>query len=469
MQKNGFSVENPFFRFVFRIISISLHYMRPDLSGRKTLTEQSMNYSKLLAAAMLLFTACGSDDGPGKDAGRPNFNEGFKYLKSLNVSDARMIYRRESASRSADGAGYWKIDFSGNETKLVITDSLGQNHDIYINKVVKLSDRLLLIDPDVIQILDLLSPIGPDEMVSVPLFGYLSIVDVKTEKLYRWPQELKRLLGTNYDWKFTTATDSRENLYFTLNQQWDRGQIYKLDVGDFTIRPLLPDGVPFTDFTVTDDGFLFFWHRNTGDYRVKCPGGNIVPLTGQGFCCEDKLYAVEDGKIYLWETSGDNALNKREVCDASALGNGACLLTNNVRQTAIFETRHSETPRPECIWAVEFDGTGFSAPFQLPQLFRDIALAGSPEFLTTSQAWYIYRDKQLYKLSMQDYFHLLIEFSDYEIQHITATPAQPDLHFRGFRYSDGKNVVGTITGSNDEIVIDAVADSGRIIDLIPID
>lgn len=55
------------------------------------------NYLILLAGAMLLFTACGSDDGPGKNSGPIDFEEGFKYLKSLNVSDARMIYRRESA------------------------------------------------------------------------------------------------------------------------------------------------------------------------------------------------------------------------------------------------------------------------------------------------------------------------------------------------------------------------------------
>lgn len=29
-----------------------------------------MNYLKLLAGAMLLFTACGSDDGPGNITGR---------------------------------------------------------------------------------------------------------------------------------------------------------------------------------------------------------------------------------------------------------------------------------------------------------------------------------------------------------------------------------------------------------------
>lgn len=130
---------------------------------------------------------------------------------------------------------------------------------------------------------------------------------------------------------------------------------------------------------------------------------------------------------------------------------------------------HPETPHPECFWAVEFDGTGLSDPVELHQTFRDIDPVRNPDFLASSKAWYIYRDKQLYKLSMRDYFHMLIEFRDYEFQQITATPTHPDLHFRGFRYSDGKNVVGTITGSNDEIVIDAVADSGRIIDLIPID
>lgn len=427
-----------------------------------------MNYFKLLTAAVVLLTACGSDDGSGKDAGRPNFDEGFKYLKSLNVSDARMIYRRQSTSRAGEGEGYWKIDLSGSETRLVIADAQGQNHDIDINKVIKLSDRLLLVDPDVIQILDLLSPIGPDDEVGVPLFGYLSIVDVKTEKLYRWPQELKRLLGYDYDWKFTTATDGDENLYFTVNQQWDTGQIYKLNVWDNTIRPLLPDGLPFTDFNVTHNGFVFIGHKFSDDSHVKCPGGAIVRIPGKGFFYEDQIYTIEDGRIYRWGTWGDNELKKSLICNAPDLGNGAYLFTNTVRHTVVFETWHNETPRPEYIWAVEFDGTHISAPFELPQQYRDIVQDHSPDFYTTSKAWYILVDKKLQKLSMQSYSEWNFSNKEYEIQHIVADKKLPDLHFRGFRYADGKNVAGRITDTG-RIEIDTETDNGKITDLIPID
>lgn len=429
-----------------------------------------MNYLKFLVCTTLFLSACSNSDDSGKNPGLRDLEEGFKYLKSLNVHDARMIYRRGMSERSASGeGGYWKIDLSGNESKLVIEDAAGKNHDIDIRKVVKLSDRLLLIDPDVLQIQNLISPIDPDETVTIPLYGYLSIVDVETEKLYRWPNELKSILGNNYEWNLHCETDGAGNVYFSMIKPQNPPQIYKLDIQAFTIQALLPEKQEFTVFSVTDDGFIFYGNEYTHVYHVKCPAGNIIPLTGKGFCYDGKVYSVEDRKINLWETEGNSDLRKKEICPATDIGEEPPLLSNAVRNTAVFASINPAPHQPDCFWVVEFNGAGFSAPFQLPDTFRDTDLIRSPEFPVTSRAWYVFDkgEKSLHKLPMLDYAAITIPIRDYEIQHLVSDRTKPDLHFTGFRYADGKNVVGTITES-DEIVIDAISESNQLIDLISI-
>ena len=46
-----------------------------------------------MLGAVAFMTAC-KDDGSG-NGGSINYEEGYKYLTSLNVSDAKMIYQKE--------------------------------------------------------------------------------------------------------------------------------------------------------------------------------------------------------------------------------------------------------------------------------------------------------------------------------------------------------------------------------------
>lgn len=91
-----------------------------------------------MLGAVALFTAC-SDDG-GSGSGNINYEEGYKYLTNLNVSDAKMIYQKSSATRATGDDSYYKLDLSGNEVKLSIKGEDGQDHNIGIHKVLKLSD-----------------------------------------------------------------------------------------------------------------------------------------------------------------------------------------------------------------------------------------------------------------------------------------------------------------------------------------
>ena len=85
--------------------------------------------------------------------------------------------------------------------------------------------------------------------------------------------------------------------------------------------------------------------------------------------------------------------------------------------------------------------------------------------IRTSKAWYTLGN-MFSKIAMKDYQESQFQVSEYEIQNLSANSESPNITFTGFRYSDGANVVGTITES-DEIVIDNVANNGeKIINLI---
>ena len=69
---------------------------------------------------------------------------------------------------------------------------------------------------------------------------------------------------------------------------------------------------------------------------------------------------------------------------------------------------------------------------------------------------------------MEDYRESRFQVLEYEIQDISANSENPHITFVGFRYSDGANVVGTIT-EEDEVLIENVVENGRkIINLIPL-
>ena len=197
----------------------------------------------LMLGAVALFTACSDDGGSGN--GNINYEEGYKYLTNLNVSDAKMIYQKSSATRAIGDDSYYKLDLSGNEVKLSIKGEDGQDHNIGISKVVKLSDKIILVNPVEQDIVDLFYKPGPDDdyiSVSNQSIRYLSIVDVQTEKLYRWPKDVHIDL---YYGSLKTILDNQGNIYIaSSNSNYpEYRQIYKLNVSDFTMQKMLPDEV----------------------------------------------------------------------------------------------------------------------------------------------------------------------------------------------------------------------------------
>ncbi|MFI3259922.1 MAG: hypothetical protein R3Y16_07490, partial [Rikenellaceae bacterium] len=110
----------------------------------------------LMLGVATMVVAC---ENGGESGGSPtvDYEKGFEYLASLNVSDAKMLYKKDATSmRSGDSDdSYWKLDLNGNESKLVVTGEDGKDYNIDIESVTKLSDRVIYIEPNAAQVFDL--------------------------------------------------------------------------------------------------------------------------------------------------------------------------------------------------------------------------------------------------------------------------------------------------------------------------
>ena len=421
----------------------------------------------LMLGAVAFMTAC-KDDGSG-NGGSINYEEGYKYLTSLNVSDAKMIYQKTATGRTRAETGdtYYKVDLSGNEIKLSIKGEDGQDNNINISKIVKLSDKVILVNPIAQEVLDLFyKPVGNDLEINLSYQSteYMSIVNVETEKLYRWPKDIQIDI---YNGTLKSRQDNKGNIYFTSGN-FSYNQIYKLIVSDFTMQSMLPEGQEFTNFDVTGDGFIMYWNDNADNknYKVKCPGGRIYPITDVPFMIKDELYSYKDKKIIKWETIGNNEMKETEVCEFNNLPDDVTssdkyeiiqVLSNYAKNTVLLHDNWGS-------W-YEFDGETYSK-VEIPQDFNWYEL--EPGCFYTNKAWYRQDNTHFNKLSMNDYQVSEFQVLDYEIQSISTSSESSNITFTGIRYMDGANIVGTINESN-EIVENKVSENGeKINNLIPL-
>lgn len=421
----------------------------------------------LMLGAVAFMTAC-KNDSPG-NSGSVNFEEGYKYLTSLNVSDAKMIYQKTATgrTRAKTGDAYYKLDLSGNEIKLSIKGEDGQDNNINISKIVKLSDKVILVNPIAQEVLDLFyKPVGNDLEINLSYQSteYMSIVDVETEKLYRWPKDIQVDI---YNGTLKSRQDNKGNIYFTSGN-FSYNQIYKLIVSDFSMQSMLPEGQEFTNFDVTGDGFIMYWNDNADNknYKVKCPGGRIYPITDVPFMIKDELYSYKDKKIIKWETIGNNEMKETEVCEFNNLPDNITssdkyeiiqVLNNYAKNTVLLHDNWGS-------W-YEFNGETYSK-VEIPQDFNWYEL--EPGCFYTNKAWYRQDNTYFNKLSMNDYQVSEFQVLDYEIQSISTSSESSNITFTGIRYMDGANIVGTINESN-EIVENKVSENGeKIINLIPL-
>jgi len=411
------------------------------------------NYSFILSLLLFgsILTSC-EKNGSYQEF---DHNEIYKHLSSVNVRDAKMIYTKEGArTRSGESGafgGVWKIDQNGNESKLIITGSDGKTNVLNIYEINKLSDDVLLMFPDwydTNRIEQEWYNSHSDDPIHIDIPSeshgaateYAMLLNKETEKLYRFPENVSTPNKND-----NIFTDKQGNIYYKGYLKGE--QVLKLSPETMSIEGLLPDDIRFDNFSVTGDGFIVYWKEfeQQQNCRVKCPGGKIYPITDTyTFVFNGDLYSVRDKEIIKYETIGNNELKEKKICTIPTDNTYWKFIPNYVRNTMVING------------TLEFDGE------QCTKLDRQISIGN----LRTSKAWYSYSNTTFSKTAMKDYQESQFQVLEYEIQDISANSESSNITFVGFRYSDGANVVGTIT-ETDEVVINSIADNGnKIINLI---
>ncbi len=409
-------------------------------------------------AAMVV--AC---ENGGESGGSIDYEKGYKYLSSLNVSDAKMLYKKDATTmRSGDSDdSYWKLDLNGNESKLIITGEDGTENNIEIISIVKFNNSLLYVVPRAQQIIDLIyTPSGNGETVSVMSDSneFALLVDTRTEKMYQCPSEIKESLflityadENGFDSGFKYKSDANDNVYIGGN-----GSIYKIDIKDFTVSSMLPDGVTFNDFDVTSDGYIVY--INDIVYKIKCPTGRIVPIDGICFFIGDDIYSCDEMTIYKWSKEDNNLISSV-----------ACVV-EPVNDLDVFYIIYVlENPTNNSVALIDnwynwydFDGTTSTKTSVNFEYYTE-----NGKYIYTNKAWYVKESYGFGKIAMSDYEMSMVEINDYDIITYTATAESPNITVTGYQYSDGANFVGSIN-ENDELVVDEVLTGSTLVDLIPL-
>ena len=419
----------------------------------------------LLSVSIILLTLA---TGCSKDEGSTNKIS----LQSLNIGDAKSIFKKSSdGTRSGSGDGsYWKIDKSGNESKLVLTDDVGNIHnsDFQIKNLVKLSDDFLLLYTDGFV------PTG-GEGNEQTIKHFLFIANTTTERLFEIPgyniythsgdemfDAVQSIVQFSFKNDIKQAADG--NIYMLSGND----NIIKFDTNKLTFGFCLPDGQEIYSFDITSDNFIAYDNYAANNFKVKCTGSRIVPIAGTGFILNDEIYSHENKHIYHWKRISDNDLEKIEVCefyekeyDREIEINIYNVIENHVKNTVIFHTNG----------ALFFEFDGINTPTLIETIPNEFIYFGTSYDnieTTTKDALYMFEDNKLLKLDLATYQSTTVPTTDVEIQSMTSDIRESGFSFTGISYTNGKNIIGNID-SNDKITTTFTSDDGsKLVNLIEI-
>ena len=416
----------------------------------------------------MLFSSCNNGDAPVKQISEDDV---YSYLQYMNVKDAQAIYYKQNSSRavSSQDAGWYKLDFSGKEVKLIVTTNDTTRYQIGIDRLEKLSNDFLLIWPNRSDVMNAIydnyrsnntnDKNSEDVDIQLPdsitTMNLMSLVNTKTGKIYRWPKDTPAI---ETEGSVSSQTDAKGNIIFGFKFNGFT-QVYRLDTKNMSVEALLPDGVNFDFFAPINEQDVFYWNGEEVNIReayVKLANGSIFPVpTNQlPFLFNNKLYALESdkGEIYRFDPS-NGTLQSSVILQDNDLRDYTSLdaIPNPLHKTVLIGFRY------------EFDGKAI-----VRRLSHSLYLGN---LLATTNAWYNFNSQNgtLKKTSMEDYSESTITLpSDIKVQGITVSPDSPDVKFYGYRYQDGKSIIGTVSDEG-KVTIDHVSEgNSTIVNLIPL-
>lgn len=403
-------------------------------------------------------TSCSSDE-PTPDADKLT-QQVASSLGSLNISDAKMIYKKEAddGTRATAETGFYKIDVNGNEVKLAIKNERGEESNIQISDIRNLNDRFMVFIPDMWQYADdLYHDHGPEHS-----FGeYYCFVDRKTDKISYVTTKQMEEMGEEPLWW--------DELINTPIQNMPNGDIYilcpslwKINIPNLTLSRLLPEGQRY------DDSYNFGGANLNGDVlygtnKILRVNGGIQVTTGQSFVLNNQIYNITDNTISILEPGGDADLTPREIAKFPASGAIELLTLNKVRNSILILSHNNGI-------AYEFDGNSLKETgldYNVAIQYHH-ALKGHGNVFKTSEAWYLRDGNSFTKIDFATWVVSTFTLNGIEIYDLTANEDAPEFCFTGLNYSDASKVFGTVKRDNSVVITGKVPSSTKIVNMIPL-
>lgn len=401
--------------------------------------------------ALILLASCSKSENPADNGD----NIILDNLSSISVADAKLIYKRTGISRASsasDDVGYWKIDLLGNESKIVIYDKNGNVVNLEIDKIEKLNDDLLLIEPTSLD----------------PL-----IADLRSEKLYTAPEILR-----------TPVKEAPDGLLYFIGASTN-GVLYKFDPQNFTIEQALPDGQKCNDFLVNKEGVIYY------DNKFKLPSGTIIPnivqpvflLNGDFF----SLDTEQQFEISKWHLTSDNNLLKTNILsllDVAQFEYGLqparfVQIRQNKSALIYLPTYLENVPGHEGVILFEFDGSNAvminsygqdqEQCNRLISIWLDMTETHPVESIADNYLCFL--PGQILAFNIEDFSISLTPCAfpeGYEVYESSVDQINRRLLFTALRYEDGKVVIGEVSDTGQISIINEKASENRIINLIPL-
>lgn len=408
----------------------------------------------------------GSDD---KDNNINNIIRHSVDLYSLNIRNAKTIFKKASGNtKSSSNYVFWKIDKDGREEKLVLSDKNRNESDVTVNRLIKLSDDLLLmaVSESYTSIEMTIDTVTPEYSTHMERMFF---VNTETERIFEFQgcngNEIYEYVShVLYNPEYTTPCQDKNGIIYFNSYYGSDEQIIKLDTHNFTLSTEMPENQgSLGNFKVSKDGFILYGEGN----KIKCPDGRIYPTDGVHFILNGDLYTFEDRSIYLLKVIDNNTLEQEFICSFYDIENDIEFnvynyIENHVKKCAVFESYNG---------FFEFDGK--NCPIKIAINNYEFGLNSYYLFnpsAITKEAFYIYQENNnLFKIDLLTYQLERILTSDFEINDIVSDIKSEGFSFSGISHLNSTNIIGTVNSSgkiNTEFTFDN--DDNEIVNLIEI-
>lgn len=407
-----------------------------------------------LTAVAVLLSSCSKDDND------PTRSNPIK----ISIGGAKYIYVNPNSTKASSGelAQFMAVNDKGESKPIRFLNADNDTIDMAIDQIKDLGNEYVILTGDFRY---------TDQTGRVQFRTMLA--NKKTELVYAMNVDF-----AIYGNKHPTYVDQNNNLY----QRTDiyDAMIYQYNVSDpnnIRLSEYIPDNQEVDDYIVNERGFCFYGSLRAAEFKIKCPGGRIYTsselLNGADDevsvfrgCKNDTFFIIEhkylsnpvDNKHYkiICYELVENGLNELVTTQRSEIycstNYDTGVISNAIQKTQVMNTRmFNDYNPPSKVLEYNEETQKFNElNMQLPYIYKDYS--GEMHFTrnntaTTKNVTFIYDQSknELVILKLADNAITRINLvGKYELYSMDGDVDSDEVTFSGLRFSDGRNIVGTI-------------------------